>query len=442
MNDVNSTSPHHGQGAQLVGWTFEPNRRGTFGLLLSCLATIALCTWVVIHARIDRRERFRIAHKLALCFKTFLAPEFIAVEAAQEWTQARRLVKDAHKVTTGELRIVHAYYIGMFGIRYRTSKGTKVLWPNQILWLLNHGLFDFKDRAEWGLEESVIKDKSNADSAAKLFALAQSVWFVMQCILRAVDGLPISPLESMTLGYIPLFFVAYAYWWVKPKDIELPSEIELPPMSSTQREELESLAVSNAFDDEGKESQTSLWTVWYLTPRVFEKEQSDRDLERRAYEHASALESMRQHMDSCEWTNCQRCRHHNWNPPQQRAEVVLSHWDPELYCSWMWPIICLVGISFPALHLVSWDTDFPSKTELWLWRGAGIASIATMLVFMHFEKITVRWQDPWLAVKLISPLIYLISRVLMLALAAAAFRASDPAIYQTYNASDKLLALV
>lgn len=132
-HDNISTNVEH----QLVGRTDEPQGRGTWTLMLSSLSTTFLCTWVVIHPRIDRRFRHRILHKVALLIKTIIAPELIAVEAAQEWTQARRIVRQCLEHTNGEMKLVHAFYIGMLGIRYRVSSDcksqdgghTKVLWP-------------------------------------------------------------------------------------------------------------------------------------------------------------------------------------------------------------------------------------------------------------------------------------------------------------------------
>ncbi|KAI7084949.1 hypothetical protein KC356_g6296 [Hortaea werneckii] len=434
-NIIPDPSHQSNSSTELVGWQDESSGRGSLSIVLSCLYTTAICTWVVIHARIDRREKFRVAHKLALCFKTFIAPEFIAVEAAQEWTQAQRTVRDAAKYTDAGMKLVQAYYIGMFGIRYRTSEGTRVLWPNQFQWLLEQGHFEWSHHPEWGLSEEVIKDKSNADSAAKLFALAQSVWFVARCATRAFHHFPISPLESMTLGYIPLFMIAYLFWWVKPKDIELPSIVDLPLLSESQQEHFENLAVDDSFDEEGKASQTSLWSAWYLTPRVFEKEQTERDAQAEEEEYAIEIQLWQDHRNKCLLLDCQDCRQRKPQRPSKRKEIILSHWNPELYHSKLWPITCLAGISFPALHLVCWNTTFPTHFESWLWRGAAIASIVSMLIFMHFEKITVHRHDPWLGVKIASPALYLCSRMIMLGLAAAAFRASEPMIYETYVSS-------
>lgn len=89
-----------------------------------------------------------------------------------------------------------------------------------------------------------IRDKSKTDSIAKLMALCQVSWFVAQCILRAAGSLPLSQLESMTLGYIPLFAVTYFFWWGKPKDIRSPTIVELPDMSLDQVRVFESHLVS------------------------------------------------------------------------------------------------------------------------------------------------------------------------------------------------------
>lgn len=416
----------------LVGWIPESPGRGTLNILSTCLLTIFLCTWVVIHPRIDRRKKFRLLHKLALCFKTVLAPELIAVEGAQEWTQARKTIKSCEQCTDGDLRLIQAFYVGMLGLRYRTPHGTKVIWPNQFAWLLEKRLFHWSNNADWGLTVENIKDKSNADGAAKFFALVQVGWFVVQSIIRVAHDLPLAPFESMTLAYIPLFALAYFFWWVKPKDIEVPSYVDLPAMSETEIREFESMAVSNDFDDHGANDQESLWSVFNLTPRVFEKEVRDR---RRA--------EIVQHNEVWQISDIGHAGLQRAKPlsSKTKGDTVLAHWDPDLYHSKLWPITCLFGISFGALHMISWDGTFPTVFELWLWRAAAIASMVAMLIFMQFEKVVVRWQDPLMVVKVLSPTIYLLSRMVMLAEAIAAFRGASPAIYETYVVSNYWLHL-
>ncbi|KAL8650500.1 MAG: hypothetical protein Q9226_005118 [Calogaya cf. arnoldii] len=361
-----------------VGWVEESDGRGTLGLIITCLFTIFLCTWVVIRPRVCRRPLIRVLHKIALFLKTLIAPEFIAVEGLQEWSQARGVVKECKELTGGSLKLVHAFYIGMLALRYRTPRGNRVIWPNQYTWLLRQGLISWDEHEKWGLSEENIRDKSNADGTAKLIALGQVLWFVAQSIMRAAHHLPLAQLESMTLSYVPLFAITYAFWWIKPKDVLSPSVVELPDISEAERVTFESMAVSHAFDDEGLGKQGSLWSIWSLTPRVFEKEAEDRTIQ-------DARHELSQQSEVFTAPRLQRSTVLNEETLAKYTakEAVVAHWDPEVYHSKiLWPINCLFGASFGALHLICWDTQFPSYVELWLWRASGIASIVSMLVFM------------------------------------------------------------
>ena len=427
-----------------VGWVLEAPGRGSLGLIVTCFFTIFLCTWVVIHARVYKRPLHRILHKVALFLKTILAPEFIAVEGLQEWSQAQKMVKSCKGLTGGRLKLIHAFYVGMLALRYRTLRGERVIWPNQFTWMLEQGLIDWDDYALWALSEENIRDKSNADGTAKLLALGQVSWFVAQSIMRTAHALPLSQLESMTLSYIPLFAVTYFFWWVKPKDVLTPSVIDLPDMLPEQKTTFESMAISSAFDDEGTEKQTSLWNIWYLTPRVFEKEAEDKAIRESQQKSLPAIE--RQALSEAEKAvhgdeNCEipRGKGSTSLPEPFKPlpkETVVSNWDPELYRSKFFrPATCLFGASFGALHLISWNTEFPSQVEQWLWRAAALASIFSMLIFIQFEKVVLRWGGPLTMISLVSPVVYLLSRIVMIGGVFAAFRASDPAIYDTYVVS-------
>ncbi|KAL9089808.1 MAG: hypothetical protein Q9165_005602 [Trypethelium subeluteriae] len=450
---------------QSVGWVPESSGRGTLTLIISCLFTIFLCTWVVIHPRITKDPIRRLLHKAALFVKAVLAPELIAVEGLQEWNQGRKMVESCGDSTEGGLKLVQAFYIGMLALRYRTERGDRVIWPNQYEWLLNQGLVSWKDHERWGLSKENIRDKSNADSTVKLFAAVQVSWFVAQSIMRTAHKLPLSQLESMTLSYVPLFAVTYFFWWTKPKDILTPSLIDLPDMSEEQKTTFEALAVSNTFDDEHLDEQDSIWTIWKLTPRVFEKEAKDRAMreilssqsqttEQAKPPKSTTQESMEIWHDAPEQPSLYKrittglsvrrgsdldgrkdAGGSDYNTPELPKETVLAYWDPDCYHSKIWPVTCLFGASFGALHLISWATEFPTLAEQWLWRAAAITSIVSLLIFMQYEKVVLRWGGPLTLLSIVSPVIYLLSRIVMMGGVVAAFRAMDPKIYDTYVVS-------
>ncbi|WEW61298.1 hypothetical protein PRK78_006788 [Emydomyces testavorans] len=400
---------------------------------------VFLCTWVVIHPRVYNHERYATLHKFALLCKALLAPEFIAVEGLQEWAQCQRMKRDCARLTEGQFKPIHAFYISMLALRYRTPKGDRVIWPNQYTWLLQQRLIDWEDHASWGLSVEHIRDKSKADSVARLLALMQVCWFVAQCIMRAAHALPISQLESMALSYIPLFVVTYFFWWNKPKDIRSPSIVELPDMSTEQRHIFESMAVSNKFDNEGLKDQVTYCNVWYLTPRVFEKEEEDRAIQEaqatasaEVAQGAAARSAKSLKENSKPGTLCEITVSEGEIP---NPEIVVAHWDPHLYRSKIWPLTCLFGVSFGALHLISWNSVFPTTVEMWLWRVSAFVSILSMLVFMHFEKVVLRWDGLLTIISLASPGLYFLSRILMIGEVFAALRAEEPSIYDTYVVS-------
>lgn len=73
--------------------------------------------------------------------------------------------------------------------------------------------------------EEEIKDRSKADSVSKLIVLVQTLWFVMQCIARHINHLPIAELEVATLAYtIPILGI-YVCWWNKPLRVTHPIRI-------------------------------------------------------------------------------------------------------------------------------------------------------------------------------------------------------------------------
>lgn len=77
------------------------------------------------------------------------------------------------------------------------------------------------------LDARDIKDRSKSDSFAKLFAVAQSTWLLVNVLGRAGHHLPVTPIEIVTLGYVVCALIIYALWWSKPKDVMVPLVIRL-----------------------------------------------------------------------------------------------------------------------------------------------------------------------------------------------------------------------
>ena len=77
-------------------WVPEPNGRGTWGLVQTCLLTLGLCVYSAIHLNVFHRECAWWANLLIRCkwlLVALLAPEFIVFNA---WSQRRQAMRIAH----------------------------------------------------------------------------------------------------------------------------------------------------------------------------------------------------------------------------------------------------------------------------------------------------------------------------------------------------------
>lgn len=85
------------------GWIAEPKSRGTFGILLTSVATLGLCVWTALHIPIipapHRRRRYGL--KIWWMVKGLFAPEYLLTQAFAEWRSAKLLAEDLKKLSVG-----------------------------------------------------------------------------------------------------------------------------------------------------------------------------------------------------------------------------------------------------------------------------------------------------------------------------------------------------
>lgn len=72
-----------------------------------------------------------------------------------------------------------------------------------------------------------LEDRGKADAISKTVAVVQTLWFIIQCIARRVEHLPITQLEIMTLAYTAISTFMYAFWWSKPLNVSCPIRVPL-----------------------------------------------------------------------------------------------------------------------------------------------------------------------------------------------------------------------
>lgn len=80
-----------------ASWVSDPNGRGTFSLVESCVLTLSLCVWSAIHLNIPKikepmfRQRFRDFRWIVT---GILAPELVIFSAWRQWISAKALLEE------------------------------------------------------------------------------------------------------------------------------------------------------------------------------------------------------------------------------------------------------------------------------------------------------------------------------------------------------------
>jgi hypothetical protein len=153
-----------------------------------------------------------------------IAPEIIVAWAVIQWLVARRiafsasgfacllgnLVSNVPYVKEHKRSKTHGWE-GLCNIMMVTDP-SRFLLPR-----LRKG-----DIAKYAMTKDAIKDRSKGDLLSKGLAVLQTAWFILQCIVRKIQGLAVTELEIITLGFVALNFAMYTLWWNKPLDVRVP----------------------------------------------------------------------------------------------------------------------------------------------------------------------------------------------------------------------------
>ncbi|KIK54381.1 hypothetical protein GYMLUDRAFT_48747 [Collybiopsis luxurians FD-317 M1] len=183
--------------------------RSLYQIIWSCISVLVACTWVSVHPNIPAPDEgsWRIqGRKIGLMIVALIAPELLVLWAARQWFSARELAKQYRGKGWS---VSHGFFVLMGGFaRYRGTHLEEVL--------RYYNLNPREEKFISGILEREIKDRSHRDGFAKLIALWQTTWFVVQLLARWARHLPITELEIMTVAFATMNVLIYFFWWDKP----------------------------------------------------------------------------------------------------------------------------------------------------------------------------------------------------------------------------------
>ncbi|KAI1627818.1 hypothetical protein EDD37DRAFT_277949 [Exophiala viscosa] len=221
-----------------INWMPEPNVRGTFELLRSCLITLSLCVYAAVHLNVpcttDKSKLLAAQVKWILC--GMFAPELVVFTAWSQWISARELMRTVEQCNKGkdpsmhypDWSMKHNFFAQMGGFAIDTKDhGEEYIPESPRVHLTANGAAVLAQQGRLPrVTEQFISDKSKANSLAKVLVVIQAGWLIVECIGRAVAGLPITLLEINTVAHVVCALMMYALWWHKPLNISEPVVIK------------------------------------------------------------------------------------------------------------------------------------------------------------------------------------------------------------------------
>ena len=131
------SNPHNNpttlaSGDQAVrGWVPQPNGRGSFDIIISCLSTIFLCSWYCVCPNVPAEGDTiwdSLRYKLSMCLMCVLGPEFTLYTCMRQWHSVRQSMEQFH--STGHLKwtITHAFFADMGGFVPKTPDSFHSRW--------------------------------------------------------------------------------------------------------------------------------------------------------------------------------------------------------------------------------------------------------------------------------------------------------------------------
>ncbi|KAG8525998.1 uncharacterized protein KY384_000760 [Bacidia gigantensis] len=259
----------------------------------------------------------------------------------------------------------------------------------------------------------IIDDKAKADPITKLVVCVQAGWFIVQCIARTSQHLPLALLEIHTLAHVALALFMYLAWFAKPYDaisphvisdskvvevvalfslyspgtqeiLHIPEKTHCVLDCRTETELIDKL--KHIVEDEDSEGHAGPDTV--LSTKQQRLAQSNHALCAIEYLRHNEMhltcrpseEGENLYLASyvSDFLSIPGSRYRELKASSfSRSKPKLSHLHRVLFLYEKGILLPLLILAYSAFHLCAWNAQFPTTIERWMWRGAGLAILAT-----------------------------------------------------------------
>lgn len=329
------------------GYVHSCNKRGTLEIVAPAIITIFLATFVSLHLNVPSpKEKYwqQLSRKFRWMLYAIMGPEFVVAFATGQKVEARRSVDQWRTAGYTEWTLRHGFYANMGGfiLKPRASSPFPIN-SKQLFYLVRKGYIPYPS-----ITEKEVWDKSKQDGFQKTLTLLQTAWFVVQCLGRAIQHLPVTTLELTTFSFVFCTFASYYQWSNKPLDVESGTILECEASTADIL-----VDAGNHPDADKPYSQTPLDFIDNQSPSWLT------EIQPRLYFRTGPRER-----PLPRFTN-------------DRFPVIGASRDSIL-------LFCVI-LAYCCIHFIAWNFSFPTHTERILWRAACITIVVTTFIFLACE---------------------------------------------------------
>ncbi|TFK60859.1 hypothetical protein BDN72DRAFT_904620 [Pluteus cervinus] len=442
-------------------------------IIRSCLLTIAACVYRAIHQNIpDPKASWfqRQWVRVQITLLALLAPELMIWWAMKQWMGARVIRDEVNEMNLGlKWTSTHGHFAQMGGFGRKDNEN--VLHPPVLLGMLKFHQLDLSQLRKITRKE--IQDHSKGDILSKALVTVQTTWFVVECITRLLQKLPLTKLEVITLAFAVLNTLTYGFWWNKPLDVLCPIYLNIPGTNQPHAASSNTAPPENTTDEIQDATEASplvdeLPNTKPLDARMVVDGVGDvfsgiggtfdaiRDWLREVkmasegegwwnslwrylvFEPVGAVFGRLQKLFEDEGYGADATH----VPTFYAMEIPDHKWSLVLYLS------CFIGTIFGGIHFLSWNSHFPSHVESLLWRISSIILVAEPLLVAlvrtfvdslnSADGMAGRILD-FLSIffvvfpSMLGPIAYISARICLLVLAFVTLKNVSPDVFQNIS---------
>ncbi|KAI0766419.1 hypothetical protein BD413DRAFT_717722 [Trametes elegans] len=392
-----------------VGFQTAPGGRDTMDIISSCASTLITCVYSSVHFDVPRSYAHRLSFgqklrsrdywlelwtKVTFWLLGVFSPEMLVLHAFYEFMIARR---DAawmreHGHTEWTLGLSFAADMGALVLDH--EPGSRPVRSGFALHLAlrksGPGSIDCKAL------EYELADRTKADVLFKILTTLQITRFFVGTVARAVEKLPIAPLETVTCAYVGCTLVYYVLWLQKPYNLNERIVVRVVPVLNRARPISDPAPSVTKVQPTGRLSRLGNQVWKKMCMPFLEPYMSDDD---------------RLHGSE-----------HMWQTSPYVSQGSFLSTAASL----------IVGLA----HMVCWNVEFPNSNGQVLWRYSSvlvtILPIVTAVIILGAAFIQRNWVTEVMnKMALTMIVVYCMARLVLLILLVDSFQSLPAGVYDT-----------